>query len=235
MKSNENDVALGMEYRRFISSGLLYLYSSSLYKAGVNKGSKNNSYNNLLMGKWLTRVQKQKLFKRDLAENINLMIRLHKSKGGSSSLADMFESHYLENKTTDLYHNQYDTTELYRIKLSLNALNMNSWVTAFPLDIDPEVHGPYLPVAKKELFSLSIDWEKSINEDGTMSKPLRAYSTEVLQEVVDAFYDNGFYIVVTNKSMSDERFEPPKWNYSFDIFPNDEPTSGIEIPSRFKG
>jgi hypothetical protein len=64
-----------------------------------------------------------------------------------------------------------------------------------------------------------------------MENPLRIYCTEVLQELVDVFYAHGFFVYVTNESKSDDRFEKPRWYYCLDIYPHDEPTNGIAIPS----
>ena len=230
MNRKSNDIAIGVEYRRFISSGLLALYSSEVYE----KSNKALKASNLFLGNWLIRALKQKRYQRELADNITLMIELHKTKRGRSNLVGIFELHHQENKTTDICLTKYDTTALSRIQLTSTELKLGGWEVSIPLDYDPVENGPYQPLEEKEAFTLRMDWNNSIDGNGGIKKALRIYSTERLQEIVDAFFENGFYVFVSNKTQSDDRTEIPKWYYCLDIYPHDEPKNGIEIPTKCK-
>lgn len=223
MQKKREDKELAEGYRSFITRGLLSVYA-------LNNRSNPRSAN-LALGNWAIKAQKQKLFCKGLAENIDLIVKLHKARKGNSGLLKMFEQHYLENKTTAICFKTFSGREEERIKAAIKSLKINNWVTNFPVKHDPVVNGRYEPIAEKEAFVLEEDWQSSINSNGTMAKPLRVYSTEVLQELVDAFYSYGFYIVLVNKDQSDDRTMKLKWYYSFDIYPHDEPKSGVEIPS----
>ena len=227
MTKKKEGIELAKDYQRFITNGLLALYTK--YSRPTQSGA------NLFLGKWIINAQKQKLFCKGLAEHIDLFVKLHKAKGFKSGLQSMFEKIYLENKTTSICFKSLEDSDKDRIKSTLKELKDKIWETNFPVQHDPDELGPYEPLAEKEVFVLEENWQNAIHASGKLAKPLRVYSTEVLQELVDEFYTNGFYIVLVNKSQSDNRNENPRWYYSFDIYPHDEPQSGVEIPSIHNG
>lgn len=217
------------EFQKFISSGLLALYSSKTYK-GRNTGV---NLSNLFLGKWVSVALKQKRYKKEISGNIVTMIELHKSKGGRSGLVGIFESYFKENKTHTIFSQEYSKSDFERIELVKADLKNQLWAVNVPLDYDPTVNGAYQPKEEKDIFSFEMDWSNSFCKSGALSKPLRLYSTEVLQEIVDAFYEHGFYVLVQNKAQSENKNSELIWHYSFDIYPNDKPENGIEIPSKY--
>lgn len=218
------------EYQRFISSGLLALYSSKTYKGSQASIGKSN----LFLGKWVVLALKQKKYKKEISGNIVAMIELHKSKGGRSGLVGVFESNFQENRAHAIFDQKFNETDLERIELVKEDLNKQSWAVNLPLSYVLSENTSYQPEEEKDIFSLAETWTNSFCERGAMNKPLQIYSTEVLQEIVDAFYEHGFYVVVRNKDQSDNRFSELRWYYRFDVYPHDKPENGIEIPSKLK-
>jgi hypothetical protein len=235
MIKKEKDLAIGAEYRRFITSGLLALNFEKLSNPKMIKGFVKGDPENVFLGKWLIRAYNKKLYMKEIADNILAMITLYKSKGGKADLIGIFRQHYMENKTVELCHSEFQSTALERLRIACTLLEKNSWKVNYELNYDPGLLGPYQPENEKEIFGLMPDWQNSIASDGSINKELRLYATEVLQEVVDTLYEMGFYTFVVNKSQTDDRFDKPRWFYCLDIYPHDRPKEGVEIPSIYRG
>lgn len=229
-----SDVEIGREYRKFISTGLLALYSYNAHKGASRVTYNKDVQSNIFLGKWLIKVLKNKQYIKELAGIISSMIALYKSKGAQADLIGNFERHYSEIKTTSISHVKYTGSEQTRLELAAAQLRIVDWEVNLSMNYDPHKMEPYEPLTEKEVFSLDEDFTKSFGDDVSMKIPLRMYATEKLQELVDAFYGNGFYIVVLNKSQSDDRFSVPRWCYSLDIYPHDKPVNGIEVPTIYK-
>ena len=219
------DAEIRKEYHRFISSGLLAIYASKA------KPANSVGMSNLFLGKWLEVALKRHTYKKSISANIKAMLDVHKSKGRQSGLFEVFKLHYEENLTHGLFFEEFKGTDEQRLKDVSKLLNQQSWVVHAPLDYKPEKEGTYEPKSEKELFTLADDWSRSISADGKINIPLRHYSTEVLQDAVDAFYAHGFYVVLLKKSKTDKRTEEDKWYYCFDVYPYTKPINGMEIPT----
>lgn len=219
------DAEIRIEYHRFISSGLLALYSAS------SKPANSVGLSNIFLGKWVELALKRHTYKKSISSNVRAMLGVHKSKGRQSGLFEVFKLHYEENLTHGLFFEEFEGTDEQRLKDVSKLLNQQSWVVHAPLDYTPEKEGTYEPKAKKELFSLSEDWSRSVSDLGKIEIPLRYYSTEVLQEAVDAFYEHGFYVVLRKKSQTDRRYDEDRWYYCFDVYPYTKPINGMEIPT----
>jgi hypothetical protein len=206
-----------------VLSGLIALRLAQL-SGNVSESSGNET---IFLGKWLKRIQKQRLFPRTIAVEITDFITLYTKKGRAADIASSFNEIYYEFKVCKLRLKAFDSSEKSRFEDAVNILKKQSWLVTLPLIHDYVVDGPYHPNGQKEMFVTEIDWQDIFTEDGYLTKALSLYIASNPQNIIDAFYSLGF-ILARVKSSSDKKIS----YHQFKIFPNNDYQGPAAIPSQ---
>jgi hypothetical protein len=208
-----------------VLSGLIALRLEQL-SGNVSMTSGNET---IFLGKWLKRVQKQRLFPRTIAGEINDFIALYTKKGRAADIASSFNEIYYEFKVCKLRLKDFDSSDKNRFEAAVDILRKQSWIVTLPLIHDYVVDGPYHPNNEKEMFVTEIDWQGIFTKDGYLTKPLSLYIASNPQNITDAFYSLGF-ILARVKSNTGTKVD----YHQFKIFPNNDYNGPAAIPSQIK-
>ena len=183
----------------------------------------------IFLAKWLRRIQKQKLYPRTVAKEIDSFLNLYTLKGRSANLATSFHQIYKEFQLVNYIKKQYNESAKTRFELAMKELNKGGWHTSLPITHNPRTDKPYRPQNKREIFTTKWYWKNTFDAQGNLTKSFSIFIVSQPQQVIDCLYLHGFILVKGLSSKDDEGNN----YFQFILFPDNKCNGEVAIPTKF--
>lgn len=181
----------------------------------------------IILGKWLKRAKKQKIYPKSLTEEIDYFIDLYYLKGRNANLSYAFNKIYRELKLVQDIPVTDKQPDKVRFDAAMEALSVNDWSITLPIAHDPSTGSPYRPENKKEIFTTKWYWDNAFDKQNNLAKELSIFVISTPQKVINCFYQFGF-ILIKGVVSSDKEGN----DYSqFILFPANEYNGDIAFPT----
>lgn len=183
----------------------------------------------LFLGKWLKRAKKQRLYPKNISENIDNFLMLYTKKGRNADLTSSFYQIYNEYQTMKINADDFQNSPKDRFDSAMDVLREKNWTISLPITHDETADGPYQSNKDKELFVIKNDWDDVFDDKNEFIKPLNISVVSSHQEAIDALYLHGFILAkdVTRRNIK------TSYHY-YKLFPDNKYQGTAAIPSKYK-